>query len=133
LSLVCDSPLWIVQKLEKSECFSFAIFIKIKDNESIKNFLSIFLLINYSIYYFWQIINKMKDFFSLIEYLFVEILFAPLDFLRSVELKSWILANGINFVFITIIASLLVYWMIQLVGFDKSGEEDKDPSAHSFL
>jgi hypothetical protein len=28
---------------------------------------------------------------------------------------------------------LLVYWMIQLVGFDKSGEEDKDPSAHSFL
>ena len=37
-------------------------------------FLSIFLLINYSIYYFWQIINKMKDFFSLIEYLFVEIL-----------------------------------------------------------
>jgi hypothetical protein len=49
------------------------------------------------------------------------------------ELKSWLLANGINFIFITIIASLLVYWMIQLVGFDKSGEEDKDPSAHSFL
>jgi len=75
----------------------------------------------------------MKDFFSLIEYLFVEILFAPLDFLRSLELESWLLANGINFVFIIIIASLLVYWMVQLVGFDKSGEEDKDPSAHSFL
>ena len=75
----------------------------------------------------------MKDFFGLIEYLFVEILFAPLDFLRSVELESWLLANGINFVFIIIIASLLVYWMAQLVGFDKSGEEDKDPSAHSFL
>ena len=75
----------------------------------------------------------MKDFFSLIEYLFVEILLTPLDFLRSVELKSWLLANGINFIFIAIIASLLVYWMIQLVGFGKSGEEDKDPSAHSFL
>ena len=75
----------------------------------------------------------MKDFFGLIEYLFVDILFAPLDFLRSLELKSWLLANGINFIFITIIASLLVYWMIQLVGFDKNGEEDKDPSAHSFL
>ena len=75
----------------------------------------------------------MKDFFGLIEYLFVEILFAPLDFLRSLELESWILANGINFVFIIIIASLLVYWMVQLVGFDKSGEDDKDPSAHSFL
>ena len=35
----------------------------------------------------------MKDFFSLIEYLFVEILFAPLDFLRSVELKSWLLGK----------------------------------------
>ncbi len=75
----------------------------------------------------------MKDFFSLIEYLFVDILFVPFDFLRSIELKSWFLANGINFIFITIIASLLVYWMTQLVGFDKSGEEDKDPSAHSFL
>ena len=42
----------------------------------------------------------MKDFFGLIEYLFVEILFAPLDFLRSVEIESWLLANGINFVFI---------------------------------
>ena len=75
----------------------------------------------------------MKDFFGLIEYLFVEILFVLLDFLRSVEIESWLLANGINFVFIIIIASLLVYWMVQLVGFDKSGEEDKDPSAHSFL
>jgi hypothetical protein len=28
---------------------------------------------------------------------------------------------------------LLVYWMIQLAKFDKSGEEDKGPSAHSFL
>ena len=75
----------------------------------------------------------MKDFFGLIEYLFVEILFAPLDFLRSLELESWILANGINFVFIITISALLIYWMIQLVGFDKTGEEDKDPSAHSFL
>jgi hypothetical protein len=76
---------------------------------------------------------EMKEFFGLIEYLFVDILFAPLDFLRSLELKSWLLANGINFVFIIIISALLVYWMIELVKFDKTGEEDKDPSAHSFL
>ena len=31
---------------------------------------------------------KMKDFFGLIEYLFVDILFAPLDFLRSLSLKA---------------------------------------------
>jgi len=75
----------------------------------------------------------MKEVFSLIEYLFVELLFIPFDFLRSLELKSWVLANGLNATFILIISSLLVYWMLQLVKFDKSGEEDKDPSAHSFL
>ena len=75
----------------------------------------------------------MKEFFGLIEYLFVELLFIPFDILRSLELKSWVLANGLNATFILIISSLLVYWMIQLAKFDKSGEEDKDPSAHSFL
>jgi len=75
----------------------------------------------------------MKEFLGLIEYLFVELLFIPFDFLRSLELKSWVLANGLNATFILIISSLLVYWMLQLVKFDKSGEEDKDPSAHSFL
>jgi hypothetical protein len=27
----------------------------------------------------------------------------------------------------------MVYWIVQLNIFDKNGEEDKDPSAHSFL
>ena len=53
--------------------------------------------------------------------------------IKIAEIKAWLLANGINFVFIIIISALLVYWMIQLVRFDKTGEEDKDPSAHSFL
>ena len=75
----------------------------------------------------------MKAFFEAIQFLFVEVLFVPMDFLRSLELKSWVLANGLNFTFILIIFSLLVYWMTQLAGFDKSGEEDKDTSAHSFL
>ena len=75
----------------------------------------------------------MIEFFGLIEYLFVEILFIPLDFLRSLELESWGLANSINFLFIIIISSALIYWTIQLIGFSKTGEEDKDPSAHSFL
>jgi hypothetical protein len=29
--------------------------------------------------------------------------------------------------------SAMVYWVLQLNLFDKNGEEDKDPSAHSFL
>jgi hypothetical protein len=41
----------------------------------------------------------MKAFFEGIQYLFVNILFAPLDFLRSLELASWFAANTINWIF----------------------------------
>ena len=45
----------------------------------------------------------MKEFFGLIEYLFVDILFIPFDFLRSLELKSWVLfAVGSLFAAITL-------------------------------
>ena len=75
----------------------------------------------------------MSDFFYLIEYLFVEILFIPLDILRAIELDNWWIANSFNFIFIIIISFALLYWTAQLIGFSKTGEEDKDPSAHSFL
>ena len=83
--------------------------------------------------FLWFINFNMKEFFGLIEYLFVDVLFIPLDFLRFLELESWGLANSINFLFITIISCALIYWTVQLIGFSKTGEEDKDPSAHSFL
>ena len=75
----------------------------------------------------------MTDLFYFIEYLFVEIIFIPLDFLRFLELKNWLLANSVNFFFIIVISSALTYWTIQLLGFSKRGEEDTDQSAHSFL
>tara|TARA_B100000925_G_scaffold262842_1_gene220394 strand:+ start:181 stop:408 length:228 start_codon:yes stop_codon:yes gene_type:complete len=75
----------------------------------------------------------VTDLFYFIEYLFVELLFIPLDFLRFLELKSWLLANSVNFFFIIVISSALTYWTIQLLGFSKRGEEDTDQSAHSFL
>ncbi len=75
----------------------------------------------------------MTDLFYFIEYLFVEIIFIPLDFLRFLELKNWLLANSVNFFFIIVISSALTYWTIQLIGFSKRGEEDTDQSAHSFL
>ncbi|MEE3034584.1 MAG: uracil phosphoribosyltransferase [Bacteroidota bacterium] len=75
----------------------------------------------------------MTEFFYFIEYLFVEILFIPLDFLRSLELESWGLANSINFFFIITVICALSYWTLQLMGFSKRKEEDEDPSAHSFL
>jgi len=38
-----------------------------------------------------------------------------------------------SFVFIAIGSIAAVYWINQLRKFDKNGEENKDPSAHSFL
>ena len=75
----------------------------------------------------------MKEFFGFIEYLFVDLLFIPFDFLRSLELENWWIANSINFVLMITVSLALIYWTIQLIGFSKTGEEDKDPTAHSFL
>ncbi|MFM2368349.1 MAG: hypothetical protein RL619_649 [Bacteroidota bacterium] len=75
----------------------------------------------------------MKAFFEGIQYLFVNILFAPLDFLRSLELKSWFAANTINWIFMIICASAMVYWIKQLKIFEDAGTENQDTTAHSFL
>ena len=46
----------------------------------------------------------MTAFFEGIQYLFVNILFAPLDFLRHLELVTWFGANTINWIFMIICA-----------------------------
>lgn len=75
----------------------------------------------------------MKTFFEGIQYLFVNILLAPHDFLRSLELSTWFGANIINWIFMIICASAMVYWIKQLSIFDAKGEENQDTTAHSFL
>ena len=75
----------------------------------------------------------MKAFFEGIDYLFVNILFAPYDFLRSLELSSWFAANTINWIFMIICASAMVYWIRQLKIFEDAGTEKQDTTAHSFL
>ena len=75
----------------------------------------------------------MKAFFEGIQYLFVDILFTPLDFLRSLELSSWFVANAINWIFVIICASAMVYWIKQLKIFEDAGTEKQDTTAHSFL
>ncbi|MFN3639938.1 MAG: DUF6341 family protein [Flavobacterium sp.] len=75
----------------------------------------------------------MKAFFEGIQYLFVEILFAPLDFLRSMELSSWWGANALNWIFMIICAAALVYWCKQLSIHQNNNEENQDTTAHSFL
>ena len=75
----------------------------------------------------------MKAFFEGIAWLFEEILFLPYEVLRELELTSWTLANSVNWIFLIVGFSAMVYWIVQLNIFEKSGDEDKDPSAHSFL
>ncbi|MNE22299.1 hypothetical protein D3C80_1155060 [compost metagenome] len=75
----------------------------------------------------------MKAFFEAIQSLFVDFLFKPLDWLRSLELSSWFVANSINWIFMVICAAAMVYWIKQLRIFDEAGTENQDTTAHSFL
>ena len=72
------------------------------------------------------------DIFEAIEFLFVEILFVPFDFIR-LNISSWLIQNMVNFSFMIVIASALIYWTLELVKYDKKGDEKKDVTAHSFL
>ena len=75
----------------------------------------------------------MKAFFEGIESLFVDFLFKPLDFLRSLELENWWGANTLNWIFMIICATAMVYWIKQLRIFEAAGTEKQDTTAHSFL
>ena len=75
----------------------------------------------------------MRDFFYAIEDLFVNVLFAPFDALRALELEKWFLANTVSWIFMIIGFVAMVYWMKELKKFDDNDEEDKSISSHSFL
>ncbi|MBQ0735309.1 DUF6341 family protein [Aquimarina celericrescens] len=75
----------------------------------------------------------MKEFFEAIESLFVDVLFAPFDALRVLELDNWTAANVVNWLFMIIGFVAFFYWMKELKKFNDNNEEDRDPTAHSFL
>ena len=75
---------------------------------------------------------EFKDLFEAIEYLFVEILFIPFDFIR-LEISNWFIQNIINFSLMIVVSAALVYWTLELIKYDKKGDEKKDVTAHSFL
>lgn len=75
----------------------------------------------------------MKDFFYGIQDLFVDVLFAPFDALRALELENWFAANGVNWLFMLIGFVAFIYWMGQLKKFNKNNEEDKSITSHSYL
>ncbi|SDB62149.1 hypothetical protein SAMN03097699_2685 [Flavobacteriaceae bacterium MAR_2010_188] len=75
----------------------------------------------------------MKEFFYGIEDLFVNVLFAPFDALRALELDSWFAANIMSWIFFVVGMAAFVYWMLQLKGYDDRNEEDKSVTAHQYL
>ncbi len=77
--------------------------------------------------YFW------KDFWEAIADLFVNVLFAPYDALRTLELDNWFAANVVSWIFLIVGFVAMLYWMKQLKMFNDNNEEDKSISSHSFL
>jgi len=75
----------------------------------------------------------MKAFFEGIAYLFEEILFAPMDWMRELELSNWWTANTVNWIFIVICCYWSWYWTKELKMFKDKGEDEQDTTAHSFL
>ena len=75
----------------------------------------------------------MTDLFNGIARLLEDLLLLPHQLLSKLELSNWWLANGVNFIFLFIGSLAMVYWINQLKIFNDRGEENKDPSAHSFL
>lgn len=75
----------------------------------------------------------MKDLMLAIQSLFEDVLFLPLDALRTLQDSSWWAANGLNWLFMLIVFVAFVYWMKQLKTFNDNNEENRDTKAHSFL
>ena len=75
----------------------------------------------------------MTSFFEALDYLFVKILFAPMDLLRGLELNNWWLGNIVTWIFIIICFLATYYWIKQLQIFKRNNEDEQDTTAHSFL
>jgi uncharacterized membrane protein len=75
----------------------------------------------------------MKDFFYAIQDLFVNVLFAPYDALREIQLDNWWTANMVSWLFVVICFVAFIYWMKQLKSYNDNNEEDKSVTSHSYL
>lgn len=75
----------------------------------------------------------LRDVFYGIQDFSEEVLFAPFNALRALELESWAAANVLNWIFMLVCFSALVYWMLQLKKFNDNNEEDVSSTSHAFL
>lgn len=75
----------------------------------------------------------LKDVFYGIAEFTEEVLFAPFDALRALELESWTAANLMNWIFMIVGFVAFVYWMLQLKKFNDNNEEDLTSTSHAYL
>ncbi|MEZ7918203.1 MAG: uracil phosphoribosyltransferase [Patiriisocius sp.] len=75
----------------------------------------------------------LRDIFYAIQEFTEEVLFAPFNALRALELENWTAANVMNWFFMLIGAVAFVYWMLQLKKFNDNNEEDTSSTSHSYL
>ncbi len=76
---------------------------------------------------------SLKEIFYGIQDFTENVLFAPLNWLRTLELESWWGANIMSWVFTLIGFVAFMYWMKQLKIFNDNNEEDRTQISHSFL
>lgn len=76
---------------------------------------------------------KMTQIFKGIQYFFENVLFAPFDAIRRLELENWWLANTITWVMIVVLFVFFFYWLKQLNIFNKEKSERTDATSHSFF
>ncbi|HLU51846.1 MAG TPA: hypothetical protein VKZ42_06735 [Flavobacteriaceae bacterium] len=74
-----------------------------------------------------------RGFFEGIADLFVDVLFVPMDALRTLELSSWFGANILNWIFMLIGFVAFIYWMKEIKKYNDQGTEDRSITSHSYL
>ncbi|MFI2741724.1 uracil phosphoribosyltransferase [Zhouia sp. PK063] len=67
----------------------------------------------------------MRDIFEGIASLFENVLFWPLNQIRTLQDSTWWGANAINFIFILIGFCALIYWLKQMKMFADTNQEDE--------
>lgn len=75
----------------------------------------------------------MQHLCDLIQYFFENILFAPLDYLRTIQQSNWWAANALNWIYIVVAFVFFVYWIIQLKHYSDKKDERTDIISHSFF
>jgi hypothetical protein len=75
----------------------------------------------------------LRDIFYGIQEFAEDVLFAPFEAMRALELENWTAANAINWFFMLICFLAFVYWMMQLKKFNDNNEEDRSSTSHAYL